>query len=346
MRENSFISSSKIIIKLIIFVFIAAAVFFRFGKDYKAAAERNAVNAYTKSRFDDFYALDKNSLDMVFIGSSHSYCTFDPEKIYEHLGVQSFQMGTPLQHADTTYYSLKEIYNYQNPEYVVMELYWDVVDDDFEPKQADSFFEVLQNDELKEEYMKEVFPTGAKAKYALPAIRFQQEYFAFRSSEMEKEITEKTGVTKTVIQTSNGTEYYRSLGYTFCDTIIPESEFDRTNQFKHLDGKDWEFSDTQVKYLEKIIKLCEEKDSQLIFVTAPIANVSMDYIKNYDVLNEKLASFAEKHEVPYIDYNIVNREEKLLEIENFRDDAHLNDSGVAIVDKHFSHWFKKNILYK
>ena len=343
MRENSFISSSKIIIKLIIFVLIAAVVFFHFGKDYKAAADKNAVNAFTKSRFDDFYALDENTLDMVFIGSSHSYCTFDPEKIYEHLEIQSFQMGTPLQHADTTYYSLKEIYNYQNPEYVVMELYWDVVDDDFEPKQADSFFEVLQNDDLKEEYMKKVFPNGAKAKYKFPAIRFQQEYFAYRSKEMEEEIIENAGVYKPVIQTSNGTEYYRSLGYTFCDTVIAESEFDRTNQFKNLDGKKWEFSDTQLKYLEKIVDLCEEKGSQLIFVTAPVANVSMDYIKNYDAIHEKLADFAEKHNVPYIDYNIVNKEEKLLEIENFRDDAHLNDSGVAIVDEHFSKWFKENI---
>jgi hypothetical protein len=346
MRENSFISSFKIIIKLLIFLLVVGAVFFSVGKKYKQAAEKNEVNAYTKSRFDDFYALEKNSLDIVFVGSSHSYCTFDPERIESDTALKGFQMGTPLQHADTTYFELKEIYNYQSPKYVVMELYWDVLDDDFEPKQADSFFEVLKNDSLKEEYIKEVFPLGAKAKYALPAVRFQQEYFAFKDKEAEDEIKEKAGVTKTVIQQSNGTEYYRSSGYTYCDTVIAESEYDRTNQFKNFDGKNWEFSKVQLKYLEKIVDLCQEKGSTLVFVTAPVANVSMEYIQNYDIVHEKLSAFAQKHNIPYIDYNIVNQQEKLLEHENFRDDAHLNDSGVGIVDSHFSHWFIDNVMHE
>ncbi len=343
MRANSYTSNFKIIIKLIIFVLVMAAIFFVFGGKYKRAADMNTVNAYTKARFDDFYALEKNSLDMVFIGSSHSYCTFDPEKIDPYTGLNSFQMGTPSQHADTTYYELREIYNYQNPEYVVMELYWDVVDDDFELKQAESLFEVMNNQELIDEYIKEVFPEGEKAKYNLPAIRYQQEYFAYKSSQWEKALIEKFGVTKKT-EATNGTEYYRSKGYTFCDTVIPESEFDRTNQFKNFDGKDWDFSPKQKEYLQKIIDLCNEKGSKLIFVTAPIANVSMDFIKNYTAVHEKLSSFAAENNIPYIDYNIVNMEENLLEIENFRDDAHLNDSGVAIVDTHFVKWFQQNVV--
>ena len=51
------------------------------GKKYKTAAEKNTVNAFTEQRFDEFYKQPENSIDMVFIGSSHSYCTFDPEII-------------------------------------------------------------------------------------------------------------------------------------------------------------------------------------------------------------------------------------------------------------------------
>lgn len=344
MQENSFTSNFKIIIKLIMFVIVVSGIFFAVGSKYKAAAEKNTVNQFTKSRFDEFYGLEKNSLDMVYVGSSHSYCTFDPEKIDKITGLKSFQMGTPLQHADTTYFELLEIYNYQTPKYVVMELYWDVVDDDFEPKQADSFFEVLDNDVLKDKYIDEVFPMGAKAKYILPAIRYQQEYFAYKTNEMEKEITQKTGVTKPVIQETNGTEYYRSLGYTYCDTVIAESELDRTNQFKTFDAKKWDFSPVQLKYIEKIVKLCEEKGSTLVLVTAPIANVSMKFIKNYDVIHQKFANFANKNNINYIDYNIVNMEENMLEMKHFRDDAHLNDEGVKIVDEHFAKWFRKNIM--
>ena len=79
-------------------------------------------------------------------------------------------------------------------------------------------------------------------------------------------------------------------------------------------------------------------------VTAPIANVSMEYIKNYDKIHSQLEKISEDAmSEDYIDYNIVNSEEHLLENENFRDDAHLNDSGVEIVDKHFSKWLKGTI---
>ena len=343
MRENSYISNFKIITRLIIFIIVVTVIFSCFGKKYKQAADLNVVNAYTKSRFDDFYALEKDSLDMVFVGSSHSYCTFDPERIEKYTGLKSFQMGTPLQHADTTYYELKEIFKYQKPRFVVMELYWDVIDDDFEPKQADSFFEVLKDDDIKKEYIKKVFPLGAKVKYALAAIRYQQEYFAYMSSQIEKEIAEKKGVAKKQEET-NGTEYYRSLGYTFCDTVLPKTEYDETNQFKGLDGNNWQPSKTQLKYIRKLSDLCRENGAKLIMVTAPIANVSMEYIKNYDKIHSQLEKISEYAlEEDYIDYNILNSYEHLLENENFRDDAHLNDSGVEIVDKHFSKWLKGTI---
>ena len=51
-----------------------------------------------------------------------------------------------------------------------------------------------------------------------------------------------------------------------------------------------------------------------------------------------VGAFAEENGVPYIDYNIINMEEGMFKHENFRDDAHLNDSGVKILDAHFKVW--------
>ncbi len=35
----------------------------------------------------------------------------------------------------------------------------------------------------------------------------------------------------------------------------------------------------------------------------------------------------------------------MLTNDNFRDDAHLNDSGVQIVDEHFRNWLIENTLF-
>ncbi len=328
--------------RLIIFFLCVAIPAQYVGVMYQKAAGKNKINAFTQSRFQDFYVLPKNSLDMVFIGSSHSYCTFDPEIFDTQLGISSFQMGTPLQHPDTTYYLLQEIYRSQTPKIIVMEAYWDVLDDDFEMKQANSFFEVLENDTMKKEYIKKVFPMGEKVKYFLLPIRFQQDYFAYEGNVMEEKLEKFYQVKKKQVQTQKGQEYYRSKGYVYCDMEMLPDEYDLTNQFRSLNGKEWNISKKQEKYVKKISQLCNQKGSKLILVTAPIANVSMDYIKNYDVIHESVAELAEKMQIPYIDYNLVNQQEKLLKNENFRDDAHLNHSGVQIVDNHFIQWMKEH----
>lgn len=345
MRASSFISNFRIVIKLILFLGCVAPIFYSAGQIYEEASSHNTVNYFTKARFDDFYALEPGSLDMVFIGSSHSYCTFDPANFDDALGVISHQMGTPLQHPDTSYYALKEIFRYQTPKVVVMELYWDVLDDDFEMKQANSFFEVLQNEELKQEYIKNVFPLSEKVKYHLLPIRYQQDFFAYEGNQLQKMIEEKFGVVKKAVEVGEGIEEYRAKGYVYCDIVLPKGEYDETNQFKNFDGQNWKWSRQQKKYLDKIVALCKEKGTELLFVTAPVANVSMDWIKNYDKVHETVAAYAQKNQIPYLDYNIVNREEKLLENFHFRDDAHLNDSGVKIVNTHFLNWLKENAVF-
>ena len=355
MQESSYTSSSDrrkavrknnilCIIKILAVIIIVVPVFGYFGSLYKSAADKNVINAFTKQRFDDFYALEENSLDMVFLGSSHSYCTFDPEIIDNGLNLNSFQMGTPLQHPDTSYYELKEILKTQHPEYVVMEVYWDVLDDKFDLQQANSFFEVLKSEDIKNEYIKNVFPLSDKVKYYLLPIRYQQSYFAYEGSQMEKEIENKYGVTKKQGEVQQGEEYYRSKGYVYSNQLMISTEYDTTNQFRNFDGKDFEINSTQRKYIEKIVKLCKDENIQLIFVTAPVANVSMDYIKNYDLVHNAVEAMAAENGVPYIDYNVENEKKDMLTNENFRDDAHLNHSGVEIVDSHFIQWFKENIM--
>ena len=339
------VSTLKFTLRLLVYSVCVIILFQQIGFRYQEAASHNVINAFTKKRFEDFYALPNNSLDMVFIGSSHSYCTFDPENFDSRFGISSYQMGTPLQHPDTSYYELKEVYQTQTPDVVVLEIYWDVLDDTFEMKQANSFFEVLKNEELKKEYIKEVFPLGEKVKYFLLPMRFQQDYFAYEANEMEKKIEEKYGVQKKKTEVQQGVEYYRSKGYVYCDMGMISTEYDETNQFKALDGKNWEMDQTQAHYVKKIAQLCEEKGSELVLVTAPVAVVSMDYIKNYDEIHKKMADLAKEVNAPYVDYNLVNRQTQMLTNENFRDDAHLNDSGVKIVDEHFADWLVQNTVF-
>ena len=341
--EKGFSLKSKLLLFIKAILFAAAILPFVYfvGVKYKTASTENLINTYNKGRWEEFYSLEDNSIDTVFLGSSHSYCTFDPETIDPILGTSSYQMGMPFQHYDSTYFTLSEILNHHKIKTAVVEVYWDMLDDDFELKQAAMLFQVLKNKELENQYIDEVFPLDEKIKYSINALKYQEDYFAYQTSELKKKIEAKYGVSLPTAQRQEGIEQYRSRGYTYCDYKMLPSELDETNQFRKFDGKDWQISSVQKNWLIKIINLCRENDIKLIFVTAPIANVSMDYIKNYDVIHNCIADIAAEYDIAYYDYNIINKEEHLLTLDNFRDDAHLNNSGVEIVSKHFA-----NLLLK
>ena len=129
------------VLKALLFSGLLVLLFFQISYLYRGGL------AHTRRNLSGFYACRKNSLDVVFLGSSHSYCTFDPEIFDAQLGTSSFQMGMPLQHMDTTYYTFLEVLNYQHPKCVVLEVYWDMLDDDFELTQAGYLFQVMKNEQ-------------------------------------------------------------------------------------------------------------------------------------------------------------------------------------------------------
>lgn len=342
MRANSFTSNFKTnlftVIRIFIFLTILTIVLSYIGEHFEAISNKNQSSTYAKQALNTFYK-EQKQVDLVFLGSSHSYCTFDPEYFDQYTQYYSYQLGTPLQHPDTSYYMLKEVLNYQKPKIVVFEIYWDMLDDAFELKQADMFLTAIHNDALRQEYIENVFALNEKIKYYFKPIRFQQDAFAFYNKKL-LDVVKRYNL-ESNIPTQNYIEYYRDRGFLYTEKVIVEDEFDKTNQFKQLDGAKWTMNNAQKKYIIQLKKLCDENDIDLYFVTAPVANVSMGYIKNFDRIHNTISDFSKNLGVNYIDYNKINQEEKLLENNDFYDDAHLNNKGAVIVQKHFINWLKQ-----
>lgn len=345
MQTNSYTSNSNrkrfVWIKLILFIILLSVVLHYIGNYFEDISNKNQSVTDYKKAWAEFYEIEPNTLDLIFIGSSHSYCSFDPEIIDGVLGTNSFNFGSPLQHADSSYYVLKEVLKYHKPEVVVFEIYWDMIDDEFELKQADTVISAIDNEEFEKDFVRNAFPLNELVKYLFKPVRYQQDVFNYWNKELKEKAEEKISLIEEEKVTSPGVSYHRSRGFIYSDIIIPESEFYETNQFVGFDGAKWEFDATQKSYIEKLVELSKDEGIEIIFVTAPIANVSMEYIENYQALHEKIANLANELNVPYRDYNVVNMEKNLFVNENFRDDAHLNYSGVEIFMEDFIEWYKQ-----
>ena len=163
MQTNSYTSNSKgerryIGIKLIIFVIVLSTLLYFIGSYFEEISKKNEGVTNYKRAWDEFYTLQPNTLDLFFIGSSHSYCTFDPEIMDETVGTNSFNLGSPLQYPDSSYYVLKEALKYHSPEVVVFEIYWDMIDDEFELRQADTVINAIDNKEFERDFTRGAFP--------------------------------------------------------------------------------------------------------------------------------------------------------------------------------------------
>lgn len=344
MRVNSSTSNfkkarknSSILIRLAIFVIIVFILLSIIGNHFEKISNENQNLTYAKQALDTFYKETKE-VDLIFLGSSHSYCTFDPEYFDEHMGVYSYQLGTPLQHPDTSYYMMKEVLENKSPKSLVLEVYWDMLDDEFELKQADMFLSALKNKELKKKYKEDVFPLNEKIKYGLKSVRYQQDVSAYYNKKLT-DFVDKYKINKNPV--SDYVEYYKDRGFLYTERLMPNEELYTTNQFRNMNAAKWVINQTQKEYIIKLKNLCNKNGVKVYFVTAPIANISMEYIENYEIINEKISELAEELEVPYIDYNIINKNENLLSNNNFYDDAHLNNSGAVIIQEHFINWLKE-----
>jgi len=79
-------------------------------------------------RFDSFlnyayYKIPKDSIDLLFVGSSHSYCTFNPRLFDHYLKCNSLNLGTDSQSFSITYSAILEILKRQTPKVIVIEVY-------------------------------------------------------------------------------------------------------------------------------------------------------------------------------------------------------------------------------
>ena len=75
----------------------------------------------TTSTYRSFYTMDRNSVDVLFIGSSFCVNGFSPQEIYNQYGIRSYNLGSEQQSLFLSYYWLKEALAYQSPSVVVLE---------------------------------------------------------------------------------------------------------------------------------------------------------------------------------------------------------------------------------
>ncbi|MCR4650596.1 MAG: hypothetical protein K5662_02460 [Lachnospiraceae bacterium] len=78
------------------------------------------VRDYT--RLFGFYDLDKNSVDVVFVGTSVTFSSFMPMEAWKEYGIVAYDYCTNVQYENSLRYSLADIERTQSPELIMVDI--------------------------------------------------------------------------------------------------------------------------------------------------------------------------------------------------------------------------------
>lgn len=89
---------------------------------YKALSWKDTTGGYL-SAYSQLYHTPENTMDVVFLGTSHVYCDIYPSILWRDYGVAGFDMAVSGQDRMSAYYSLKELLKTQSPKIVLVDLF-------------------------------------------------------------------------------------------------------------------------------------------------------------------------------------------------------------------------------
>lgn len=273
-------------------------------------------NFYPSIRWKDFYALEKNSLDIVFLGSSHCYRSFDPALIDAALGTESFNMGSSSQSAITSYFVFQEILRFQRPKVVVLELYWKTLHDDNQFTNASYNYEYMQNGPPKRDLFINAFLPYDWLNYVFPSFRYRRNIgnlVKLLAGEDSEQLF------------SRNDEWYEYRGF-----VKSTGDFDpdEKNEFENYVFSTSSIGRRNELFLSKLVTFAKNNGIQVVGVVAPLPYSSLSHIVNYEEITSFYRDLSNDLGIVVVDYNQINHSENIFKYSDFKDDDHLNYEGV------------------
>lgn len=266
-------------------------------------------------QMETFYRQEKETIDVLILGSSHAFLNIYTEVLWKEYGLSSFNLSASVQPLWSSYHYLVEALKTQTPDVIVLEGYRLAETDDYMNKSTT----------IKNLY-------GMKfSKNKLDAIR--------ASIPQDKELAEELGLTDVEYELFNYHSRYRELSLgdvlpyygepyekfakgSICGgSVYPDHE---TPDVRNFSQEKIPLSVKTEEYYRKILDIGKEYDIPVVTVIAPF-NTFQEYYSAY--LSAK--DIAEEYGQPFIDYNNHYEELEL----NFKTDildisGHLNKSGA------------------
>lgn len=243
------------------------------------------------------------NVDILFVGSSHCYRSFDP-RFYQARGLNVFNMGSTSQSPVNSYFLLKKYLPDLNPGLVVIEVYWEVM----EENGLESALDLLSNAEMSPQLIEMALAVGDFRAVNALLIRLLNPNY------------DLTGITPEIDEKDS----YIEGG--FVERISAKKSYINKSPAKS------KFNAKQIYFLEKTIELLQERHCTVLLASQPVPEETIEWCSNYKEAAGVLKNIAKAHNISYIDYNSKVRLDRE---KYYYDSHHLNQRGAEIFNSVF-----------
>lgn len=313
----------KIVLKIIALILICCALILPLNFLFTTYDGR-----YTYKMLNEMYQSEDN-IDAVFLGSSHTYKSLDPDLADEIIGINTFNAGSSVQGMNTSYYLLREIMEYHKLKTVYL---------DTNPAVA----RVKAND-INIFYISDYMKFDSKNKLELLKSGGNESilngYITFRRNFTNLNIIANLKSRKTPLSDYSSVTYeneeYRGDGFVYSNGCNPITEKNIKNQKRYDFSDKVPVGENYREYMEKIIELCKKNDIKLVLLEHPMLRKNTDSLVGYANYVSYMYGIAEKYGIEYWNFNLYKGDIGITD-SDYLDITHLNGEGAEKYTKAFS----------
>ena len=265
----------------------------------------------TQRRLQGFYMEEKNSLDMVILGSSETYNGYAPPKAYEKYGITSYLYGYQANPVTLWKYQLKEIERTQNPKVLIIECNGAVYDEDgFENPAEVRFMTDDMPFSMNKVHLIREEGTESTLSYYFPILKYHTH------------LIPGNGTKSKILMEERGFNILRGTQARVAGDPISKKRIDVTG-----DTSMAELDPVAEESLTEFLKLCQESDIEhIVFVRFP--HVVTDYNYKRFQRYHKIREMVESYGFDYVDMDQYMDDMEMTFEEDFLDCEHLNAKGA------------------
>ena len=302
----------------------------------------------TPVSYADYYNYDiqdikdkKENVSMIFAGASRTYRTFVPSIFEETLGIDKvINAGSSSQPISATYYQTKELVKEFHPKYVVIGVTYDQLISEESTQGKLIVYDRLKNPFIKTEFALNCFK-GTEKLYLLNSYRFRDNLSIENMKQYINDKQELKNSGYSVDKQAN--EYYADNGFVYSNRF-----YENGNIAIEGEGK-FNYSDIKIdslKYMDKIVELCEKNDITLYLVTGPTTMMRIYNTENYQEADEFYHEYAEQKGIVYHNLNLIKDRENILPDSLMHDYNHVNGKGAEVISRLYAEILKESIKGK